>query len=143
VAAANAFAATTGSSIITVTDNAHGAQAGDFVTFAGAASLGGNVTAAILNAEHRIATYISSSQYTIVVSVVANASDSGNGGASTTAAYQITLAAMFTPWALAGVQVAGAAYLEQPQQDGALRLLRVWVLAFSFAFGLRQTLGKT
>ena len=89
VAAANAFAATTGSSIITVTDNAHGAQAGDFVTFAGAASLGGNVTAAILNAEHRIATYISSSQYTIVVSVVANASDSGNGGASTTAAYQI------------------------------------------------------
>jgi hypothetical protein len=90
VAAANAFAATNGSNIITVTDAAHGTQAGDFVTFAGAVSLGGNITAAILNAEHQIATYISSSQYTIVVSATANASDSGNGGASTTAAYQIT-----------------------------------------------------
>ena len=89
-AAANAFAATNGSNIITVTDAAHGAQAGDFVTFAGAASLGGNITATILNAEHQIATYISSSQYTIVVSATANSSDSGNGGASTTAAYQIT-----------------------------------------------------
>jgi hypothetical protein len=41
------FAATTGSPIITVTDIAHGAQAGDFVTFSGAVSLGGNITATI------------------------------------------------------------------------------------------------
>jgi hypothetical protein len=90
VAAANAFAATTGSNVITVTDTAHGAQAGDFVTFAGAVSLGGNITAAILNAEHQVATYLSTSQYTIVVSATANGSDVGNGGAATTAAYQIT-----------------------------------------------------
>jgi len=90
VAAANAFTAVDGSNIITVTDAAHGAQAGDFVTFAGAVSLGGNITATILNAEHQIATYISSSQYTIVVSATANSSDVGNGGAATTAAYQIT-----------------------------------------------------
>ena len=84
------FAATTGSPIITVTDIAHGAQAGDFVTFSGAASLGGNITATILNAEFQITTYVSSNQYTITASVNATAGDSGNGGSSVVAAYQIT-----------------------------------------------------
>ena len=84
------FAATTGSPIITVTDIAHGAQAGDFVTFSGAVSLGGNITAAILNAEFQITSYVSSNQYTITASVNAAAGDSGNGGSSVVAAYQIT-----------------------------------------------------
>jgi hypothetical protein len=84
------FAATTGSPIITVTDVAHGAQAGDFVTFSGAVSLGGNITATILNAEFQITAYVSSNQYTITASVNAAAGDSGNGGASVVAAYQIT-----------------------------------------------------
>jgi hypothetical protein len=83
------FAATTGSSTIVVTDSGYGGQTGDFVTFSGAVGLGGNVTAAILNAEFQI-TYISSSTYSITVSVVATAGDSGNGGASVVAAYQIT-----------------------------------------------------
>jgi hypothetical protein len=83
------FAATTGSSTIVVTDSGYNGQTGDFVTFSGAAGLGGNVTAAILNAEFQI-TYISSSTYSITVSVVATAGDSGNGGASVVAAYQIT-----------------------------------------------------
>jgi hypothetical protein len=83
------FAATTGSSTIVVTDAGYNGQTGDFVTFSGAAGLGGNVTAAILNAEFQI-TYISSSTYSITVSVVATAGDSGNGGASVVAAYQIT-----------------------------------------------------
>ena len=84
------FAATNGSKTITVTDAGHGAQAGDFVTYSGAVSLGGNITASILNSEFRIATYISTSQYTITASVAANASDSGNGGAAVVGAYQIT-----------------------------------------------------
>jgi hypothetical protein len=84
------FAATTGSNIITVTDAGHGAQASDFVTFSGAVSLGGVITAAVLNKEHQIATYISSSQYTIVVGVNANASDSGDGGAAVVSSYQIS-----------------------------------------------------
>jgi Beta barrel domain of bacteriophage endosialidase. len=42
------FAATSGSSTITVTDNSHGAIAGDFVTFSGASSLGGQITADVL-----------------------------------------------------------------------------------------------
>ena len=84
------FAATTGSPIITVTDVAHGAQAGDFVTFSGAVSLGGNITATILNAEFQITSYVSSNSYTITASVNATAGDSGNGGASVIGAYQIT-----------------------------------------------------
>ena len=83
------FAASTGSAVITVTDVGHGAQSGDFVTFSGAVSLGGNITAAILNAEFQI-TYLTSDTYTITASVLASAGDSGNGGASVIGAYQIT-----------------------------------------------------
>lgn len=83
------FAASTGSPIITVTDLAHGAQTGDFVTFSGAVSLGGNITAAVLNAEFQI-TYLSANTYTITASVAANSSDVGNGGAAVVGAYQIT-----------------------------------------------------
>jgi hypothetical protein len=90
------FAASTGSTTITVNDVGHGAQTGDFVTYSGAVSLGGNITAAILNAEFQI-TYVSSNQYTITSSVVATAGDSGDGGASVVGAYQITTGnAVFT-----------------------------------------------
>ena len=91
------FAATNGSSTLTVTDSAHGASQGDFVTFSGAASLGGNVTATVLNQEYEIATAPSTSTYTITAKdtsgdvVTANASDSGNGGGSTVGAYQINI----------------------------------------------------
>jgi hypothetical protein len=84
------FEATDGSNIITVTEAGNGVIAGDFVTFSGAASLGGNITAGILNAEHRVASYVSSSQYTIVVSATANSSDSGDGGAAVVSTYQIS-----------------------------------------------------
>jgi len=83
------FAASNGSAVITVTDVGHGAQTGDFVAFSGAVSLGGNITAAILNAEFQI-TYLTSNTYTITSSVAANASDSGNGGSSVIGAYQVT-----------------------------------------------------
>jgi hypothetical protein len=84
------FAATTGSPVITVTDAGHGAQAGDFVVFSGAASLGGNITANVLNREYQITDYVSSNQYTVTASVNATAGDSGNGGSSTIGRYQIT-----------------------------------------------------
>ena len=85
------FAATDGSSTITVTDAAHGALLNDFVTFSGADSLGGNVTAPILNAEHQITSIIDGNTYTIAVSVTANASDTGNGGAAAVGTYQINV----------------------------------------------------
>jgi len=83
------FAATNGSAVLTVTDVAHGAVTHDFVTFSGAASLGGLVTATVLNAEHQITTILSPDSYQITLSVTANASDTGDGGASVVGAYQI------------------------------------------------------
>ena len=91
------FSATNGSSTITVTDTSHGAVANDFVTFSGAATLGGLVTAAVLNQEYQIATVTSANAYTIEAkdtsgsTVTANASDSGNGGSSVVGAYQINV----------------------------------------------------
>lgn len=83
------FTATNGSSTITVTDPVNGARAGDYVTFANATSLGGNVTAFILNNEYEIKTVIDVNQYTITVPVVATSADSGHGGTSASAEYQI------------------------------------------------------
>jgi hypothetical protein len=85
------FAATNGSSTIVVSDLNHGAVLGDFVTFSGAVSLGGNVTAAILNAEHEVTSVTSNNVYEIAVSVTANASDTGNGGAAVVGEYQINI----------------------------------------------------
>ena len=95
-AGAVTFAATNGSSTITVTDTAHGAVAGDFVTFSGAASLGGNITAVVLNQEYRVVTVLTNNTYTITArsnitgaAVTANTFDIGNGGLSTVGEYQI------------------------------------------------------
>jgi hypothetical protein len=85
------FAASNGSNIVTVTDTAHGAIVGDFVTFSGAVSLGGNVTATYLNAQFEILTVPSVDTYTIQVGVTANSSDIGNGGAAVIGAYQINV----------------------------------------------------
>ena len=87
------FAAVNGSDIITVTDVNHGAVTGDFVTFSGAASLGGVITADVLNQEYEVQEALTSSTYTIKAPVAANASDIGNGGASTVGAYQINIGA--------------------------------------------------
>ena len=89
------FAATDGSSTLTVTDSGHGAVDGDFVTFSGASSLGGNVTAAVLNQEYQVVSVPTANTFTIVakdtdgVTVTANSSDSGNGGSSVVGTYQI------------------------------------------------------
>ena len=85
------FAATNGSATITVTDTSHGAVEGDFVTFSGAASLGGLITDTILNAEHQIVSIINANSYTITASVAANSSDTNNGGSSVVGAYQINV----------------------------------------------------
>ena len=85
------FAAVNGSTTITGTDNDHGAIVGDYVTFSSAASLGGNITAAVLNQEYKLLTVPSANTYTFTATATANSSDSGNGGGSTVAAYQINV----------------------------------------------------
>lgn len=83
------FSATDGSTTITVTDTAHGANENDFVTFSGAVTLGGDITADVLNQEYQITRLVSSNSYEITSSIAANASDTGNGGASVVGTYQI------------------------------------------------------
>jgi hypothetical protein len=111
------FSATNGESDITVSDTNHGAIAGDFVTYSGAASLGGNVTAAVLNQEYQIDTITDGNTYVITakdtdsVTVTANASDTGNGGASVVGEYQINTSIDTT--------VYGAGWGSDPWSDGA------------------------
>jgi hypothetical protein len=102
------FSATDGSATIEVSDTGHGAVLGDFVTFSGATGLGGNITAGVLNQEYQITAVTDTDTYEIEARtagtsisditvdgelvptpVVANSSDTGNGGASVVGAYQI------------------------------------------------------
>lgn len=107
-AGAITFAASNGSSELTVSHSNHGAVVNDFVTYSGAASLGGNITAAVLNQEYYVTEVVNTASYKIkartadtLISeitvdgqlsptlVTANSSDSGNGGGSVVGAYQI------------------------------------------------------
>ena len=85
------FAATNGSTTITATDNAHGAVVNDFVTISGAASLGGLITAAVLNQEYQVTAVPSADTFTFTATATANSSDTGNGGSGADAAYQINV----------------------------------------------------
>ena len=86
-----------GDATITVTDTNHGAVQNDFVTFSGAASLGGNIIAAVLNQEYQIASITDANTYTIEAkdtdgdAVTASSGDTGNGGSSTVGKYQINV----------------------------------------------------
>ena len=84
------FAATNGSAVITATDNAHGATVNDFVTLAGAVSLGGTITAAVLNKEYQVTGVPSANTFTFTATATANGSDTGNGGSAADAAYQLS-----------------------------------------------------
>tara|TARA_R110000803_G_scaffold44979_5_gene95037 strand:- start:370 stop:2238 length:1869 start_codon:yes stop_codon:yes gene_type:complete len=85
------FAATDGSAVITATDSSHGCVVGDFVTISGSVSLGGLITAAVLNTEHQITAVPSVNTYTFTASATANSSDSGNGGSGVDGAYQLNI----------------------------------------------------
>jgi len=127
------FAATNGSSTLTVTDNGHGAVQGDFVTFSSAVSLGGNIIASALNQEYQIDLVTGTNTYTITAkdttgaTLTANASDSGNGGSATDAAYQLNSGLDFfvqsTGW---GVDTWGAGGWGSSTTLTASNQLRLW-----------------
>jgi len=85
------FAATDGSATITATDSSHGAVVNDFVTISGAVSLGGNITAAVLNKEYQVVSVPTANTFTFTATATANSSDSGNGGSGADAAYQLNV----------------------------------------------------
>ena len=91
------FTASTGSSTLVVADSGSDTNTGDFVTFSGAASLGGNITAAVLNQNYEVTT-INANAYSITAKssttglpVLANISDVGNGGGAVTSKYEISI----------------------------------------------------
>ena len=86
----NTFSASAGSTEIVVNATAHGTNTGDFVTFSGASSLGGNITADVLNQNYDV-TKIDADNYSVSASVTANVSDTGNGGASIEGTYEIPI----------------------------------------------------
>jgi hypothetical protein len=93
-----AFTASNGSSAITVVDGTYNPSVGDYVVFSGAVSLGGNITAAVLNQEYVVATVVNSTTYTIEAknpttgaAVLANSSDVGTGGSSIVASYEVPI----------------------------------------------------
>jgi len=75
------FSAANGSSTLIVTDNAHGAKENDFVTFSGAVTLGGNVTAAVLNQEYQISRILETLVYEVLAREVASLNDITVNGA--------------------------------------------------------------
>ena len=90
------FAASNGSSTITVTDTNYNPSVGDYVVFSASVTLGGNITAAVLNQEYLVLTVPTTTSYTIAarspttgLPVLANASDVGNGGAAVVASYEV------------------------------------------------------
>ena len=129
------FAATNGSSTITATDTSHGAVAGDFVTFSDAATLGGNITAAVLNQEYEIVSIPTTNTFTFVAKdtsgteVTANSSDSGNGGSSTVGTYQINVGldvyVSSTGW---GVDTWGAGTFGSATAISLNNQLRLWTI---------------
>jgi len=126
------FAATNGSSTITVSDTTFGSAAGDYVTFSGAVTLGGNITAAVLNQNYEIATVVNVNSYTIAakdtagVAVLANASDTGNGGSVVIGYYEIAIGYSggtagygfgASPWGTGGWGSGAAVPIYFPQRD--------------------------
>ena len=72
-----------------MSDTNNGVFLNDFVTFSGAVSLGGAITAAVLNKEYQVTSVVDANSYTITATATANSSDTGNGGSSVVGTYQI------------------------------------------------------
>jgi len=118
---------------ITVTDTSHGAVQNDFVTFSGASSLGGNITAAVLNQEYQIATIVNANSYTIEAkdtsgtTVLANSSDSGNGGSSVVGVYQLNVGLdVYVPGTGWGIDGWGAGTFGSTSSLSDTNQLRLW-----------------
>lgn len=78
----NPFATVSGSAIVTVTHTAHGAQPGDYVTFAGASAVGGLT----IDGEYLI---IDTDANTYTINAGSNASSTATGGSTVTVKYDI------------------------------------------------------
>ena len=94
----NPFDTTNTSTLVTVNDTAHGAQAGDLVYFSGATAVGG-IPAAELNTRHVITSITSANAYVITVTTAATSTVTGGGGTVAVEYYINTFALGADPFA--------------------------------------------
>jgi hypothetical protein len=121
------FAATNGSAVITATDSDHGCVVDDFVTISGAVSLGGLITAAVLNQEYQVTAVPSVNTFTFTATATANSSDTGNGGSAADAAYQINVGLdVYVPSTGWGSDYWGAGTFGSVSSLGSTNQLRIW-----------------
>jgi hypothetical protein len=85
----NCFGTTNGSTTVLVTLASHGADEGSYVTFSGAADVGG-VLAAELNLEFKISN-VTTNTFTITVASAATSTVAAGGGTGISAAFQINI----------------------------------------------------
>lgn len=134
-AAAGPFTATTGSANIVITDATYTPDVGDYIIISGAVSLGGNITAAVLNQEY-VVTVVgpTANQYTIQAKspttglpVLANGSDTLKGGAIVKVEYLLptglNVSVVGTGW---GVGPWGRGTWGSGYTSGLTSQLRLW-----------------
>lgn len=122
-AAANPITTAMGSSIITVTDVANGANVNDFVIISGSTAVGGITP----NGDYQISSIISANSYTVDTGMIASSSATG-GGASVMLNYQIHVGNADTvPLAGWGAGTWGEGTWGTPRaSSGFLNLARTW-----------------
>ena len=95
----NSVTAVNGLSTLTITDVTYAPNVGDYIVISGAVTLGGNITATVLNQEYVITSInAGASTYTLEAKdattglpVLANASDTGHGGALLVVSYEVPI----------------------------------------------------
>ncbi len=131
------FATTNGSKLVTVTDTAHGATVGTYVTFSGVVGSGspptiGGIPEAEFNAEFEIVRIVDANSYEIILPTEATSTTTG-GGAAVDAAYQAnsgnSVSSGGTGWGIGpwgrdgwGEEFSGTAVVQETNQ------LRLWSL---------------
>ena len=112
------------STTVQITDIAHGAAVGDFVTLASLTGPVGGIPASDLNQEHQITNVVDADNYEIVVATAATSSTTG-GGASGTAEYQINVGPDI-PTPLTGWGSGGWSSGTWGTSGGTTEALRLW-----------------
>jgi hypothetical protein len=119
------------STTVTVTDTAHGANPGDYVTYSGTTGPIDGIPADEFNAEHVITSVTDADTYTIEVTTGCTTGSVSGGGASVVAAYQINIGLAYT---VAGVGWGAGAWAsggwgEAATDTSVASQLRVWTHA--------------
>ena len=118
------FTATPGDSRVLANHTAHGATAGSFVTYSSAVSLGGAITATVINGEHTVDEVVDANSYYVDFGVAATAGDINNGS-SVIGAYQVNIGPQ-VPVPVVGWGSGGFGLGTWSTGSGGTERLRLW-----------------